>query len=105
MTKTPSAYGCHLRMFASHTSERLRRAQRQVSSSPANTLQLSRHGNGGIAEAIPPPLVVPLAVRRVVGLDDLLLDPTTGVDLHALCLSPRADLRDVIPSGGALPAC
>src|SRR3954451_21188109 len=41
-----------------------------------------------------------LAVCRVVGVEDLLLDPASSVDLHPLGLSPCSDLRDVITGAG-----
>jgi hypothetical protein len=45
-----------------------------------------------------------LAVRRVVGLENFFLDPSSRTHVHALRLSPGTNLRDVIPSAAAASA-
>src|SRR4051794_25155338 len=60
-----------------------------------------RHEDGGTAVAVPPPVVPCSAVRLVVGVDDLLLDPSSSAHIHTLALSPCTDLRDVVPTASS----
>src|SRR3954462_9985396 len=51
-----------------------------------------RYGGGDTAEAVPPMRGVRyLAVRLVVGVDDLFFDAASWIDGHPLLLGPRPD--------------